>query len=308
MTERQAIVLAGAAHLALLVALSLGWAASRPPAMAEPEAIAIDLSKIAEVPQATNAPAAPVIAPKPEPAFTPPPPGPPMPALEPAPPPPAPRAEPEPAPPPKPAERGPKPEPRKPDPLVTDKASPTPAPGKTEAKEDPRERRRPDDAKLSSILGKALGPAKPAEKQARLSDILGGALGPAKPAAKPAKPAAAPDLPQGQPSPARAAPGPEVTASLAQAIASQIYKCWDVPTGTPGRMTVTLRLRLDASGAPIGLPQVTGGTGEAPAALRRAFDESARRAVLRCAPLRLPPEMYDLWKDIELNFDPRNIR
>src|SRR3546814_9513743 len=37
----------------------------------------------------------------------------------------------------------------------------------------------------------------------------------------------------------------------------------------------------------------------------RAAAESARRAVLnpRCSPLRLPPEKYNAWKTLVLNFD-----
>jgi len=27
--------------------------------------------------------------------------------------------------------------------------------------------------------------------------------------------------------------------------------------------------------------------------------------VLRCSPLKLPPELYEHWKDIEFNFDDR---
>lgn len=306
MSERTAVFGAGVAHLALLAALSLGWAAAqRPPEPVMPDAIAIDLSNIADVPRAARPPAAPVSAPKPEPALEPPPPGPPAPTpAEAAPPAPAPEP---PAPPARAAERVPSPRP--PEPIAAEKpspveAAPKPAP-RPAPREDGRERRRPEDAKLASIVGSALGP-KPPEKSARLSDIIGGALGPAKPS-RPSRPAAAPDLPRG-PAATRAAPSAEAAAGLAQAIASQIYPCWDVPTGSPGRMTVTLRLQLQQNGAAIGLPQVTGGSGDASPAIRRAFDESARRAVLRCAPLKLPPEMYDLWRDIELNFDPRNIR
>jgi colicin import membrane protein len=35
--------------------------------------------------------------------------------------------------------------------------------------------------------------------------------------------------------------------------------------------------------------------------------ESARRAILRCQPYRLPIAKYDVWKDVEVNFDPRDM-
>ena len=40
-------------------------------------------------------------------------------------------------------------------------------------------------------------------------------------------------------------------------------------------------------------------------AYARAFVETARRAVLRCAPLELPDDLYSYWREFELNFDPR---
>ena len=39
----------------------------------------------------------------------------------------------------------------------------------------------------------------------------------------------------------------------------------------------------------------------------RAFAETARRAVLRCQPLKLPAELYDLWGSVEINFDPEEM-
>jgi hypothetical protein len=41
----------------------------------------------------------------------------------------------------------------------------------------------------------------------------------------------------------------------------------------------------------------------------RSAAESALRAVLnpRCNPLRLPPEKYEQWQTMTLNFDPREM-
>jgi hypothetical protein len=70
---------------------------------------------------------------------------------------------------------------------------------------------------------------------------------------------------------------------------------------------VTLRLQLARDGAVARPPEIVAQAGETDPALRRPFDESAKRAVLQCAPLRLPPELYDAWRDVELNFDPREL-
>jgi len=36
----------------------------------------------------------------------------------------------------------------------------------------------------------------------------------------------------------------------------------------------------------------------------RAAAESARRAVIQCAPYTLPADRYDSWQEIVLDFDP----
>jgi colicin import membrane protein len=36
----------------------------------------------------------------------------------------------------------------------------------------------------------------------------------------------------------------------------------------------------------------------------RIFAESAMRAVRACSPLKLPPEQYQVWRNIIFNFDP----
>jgi colicin import membrane protein len=39
-----------------------------------------------------------------------------------------------------------------------------------------------------------------------------------------------------------------------------------------------------------------------------AMAESAKRAILTCQPFKmLKPEHYELWKDIEITFDPRDM-
>jgi outer membrane biosynthesis protein TonB len=101
------------------------------------------------------------------------------------------------------------------------------------------------------------------------------------------------------------------TASLEQAIRAQIAPCWNPPIGGADvkKMTVVLHIELARDGTVIGRPTVVSQTGTTTgnADYARAFAETARRAVLRCAPIKLPADMYDAWKAFELNFDPSEM-
>ncbi|TFU01358.1 hypothetical protein EUV02_13800 [Polymorphobacter arshaanensis] len=101
------------------------------------------------------------------------------------------------------------------------------------------------------------------------------------------------------------------TASLEAAIRSQIAPCWNPPIGGADvkKMTVVLHIDLQRDGSVIGRPTVVSQTGATAgnADYARAFAETARRAVLRCSPLKLPPEMFEAWKSFELNFDPSEM-
>jgi hypothetical protein len=98
-------------------------------------------------------------------------------------------------------------------------------------------------------------------------------------------------------------------ATLEQAIRSQIAPCWNPPIGGAdvADMTAILRIRLAKDGSVVGQPEFVSQTGATAGnqAYARAFVETARRAVLRCAPFQLPADLYPFWREFELNFDPR---
>lgn len=99
--------------------------------------------------------------------------------------------------------------------------------------------------------------------------------------------------------------------NLAELVRSQITPCWNPPTDDKiaERLVVVTRIRLDRTGALIGIPDVATVRGRTPgnAAFANALAGSVRRAVMRCSPLRLPAELFEAWSDIELTFDPRDI-
>jgi hypothetical protein len=118
-----------------------------------------------------------------------------------------------------------------------------------------------------------------------------------------------------------AKPGPRVvqgigagnlmTADLADALKSQIYRCWSPPTGAPDArdLIVDYDLRLNPDGTVGGL-QMTPGTAAQAAGngYTRAAAEAASRAIYQCQPYRLPPDRYNLWREINpLRFDPRQM-
>jgi hypothetical protein len=110
----------------------------------------------------------------------------------------------------------------------------------------------------------------------------------------------------GQAEAPRATVGPAQVASLAAAIARQVQPCADrIATPGPGaediRTKLNLQLRPDGSFAaePRVVSQVTDAEN---ARYGTRVAELARAAFKQCAPFKLPPELYDGWKNINLNY------
>ncbi len=98
-----------------------------------------------------------------------------------------------------------------------------------------------------------------------------------------------------------------LSADLVDALRQKIESCWNVPAGVRDAEGLKVRIRFQMS--PEGL--ITGGPEVLNSMGHPAFDAAARsavRAVLACQPYDfLPPEKYDAWKDIILNFDPSRM-
>lgn len=91
------------------------------------------------------------------------------------------------------------------------------------------------------------------------------------------------------------------------ALRARLAQLWNPPAGArnPEEIIVTVRIRLRPNGTVDGGPQVvTSGN----SMLFMAARDSAIRAVFRGQPFdMLRPENYELWKDIEVTFDPRDM-
>lgn len=98
---------------------------------------------------------------------------------------------------------------------------------------------------------------------------------------------------------------------LAQKVREQVMPCWNPPVAEgAGFASVRLRFRLDRGGRVVGQPSQSGSTGQTRtnAAYINLLTNSGRRAVILCAPLQLPPELYEAWAEVEVEFDPRDLR
>jgi outer membrane biosynthesis protein TonB len=97
-------------------------------------------------------------------------------------------------------------------------------------------------------------------------------------------------------------------ASLSEldAFKRRLGECWTPPPGvtssTKLQVIIRAQFKPDASVARLDLV-------EGPAsAMGPPMAESAKRALLTCQPFKmLSPERYDVWKDIEINFDPTEM-
>jgi hypothetical protein len=111
--------------------------------------------------------------------------------------------------------------------------------------------------------------------------------------------------------PKNAAIDPRAAATLAQAIRAQVAPCWNPPIGGADvrKMTVLIGAEFLSDGSVTGTPRVISQTGTSGqnGDYARAFAETARRAVLRCSPLKLPADLYPMWKSVEINFDPEQM-
>ncbi len=101
--------------------------------------------------------------------------------------------------------------------------------------------------------------------------------------------------------------GNTLSTSEMDALKGMISKNWSIVPGLDGLegMIITVTIQLDQAGEIVGTPEVTATGGSASA--QRAMMGGAVRAVRRSAPFKLPPEKYDSWQEIVINFDPADM-
>jgi colicin import membrane protein len=91
------------------------------------------------------------------------------------------------------------------------------------------------------------------------------------------------------------------------ALRARLRDCWDVPVGVRDArdLVVTVRIQFKKDGSLTSDPTVVN---RSPQPVFQVASESAVRAIRKCAPFSfLPPAKYEAWKDVEVNFDPREM-
>lgn len=99
---------------------------------------------------------------------------------------------------------------------------------------------------------------------------------------------------------------PRLSQSEIDALRAQIQACWNPPAGAADAkdLIVKVRLMLNQDGSLLGEPIVLNRGGSP---FFQVAAESAMRAIRRCQPYRLPIAKYEVWKDVEVTFDPRDM-
>ena len=92
-------------------------------------------------------------------------------------------------------------------------------------------------------------------------------------------------------------------------IKQQLVPCWNVPAGARDAKDLSVRIR--ASVNPDGTVRTASIVDQSRMGdpLIRAAAESARRTFFnpQCTPLKLPADKYEVWKDLDVTFDPRDL-
>jgi len=94
------------------------------------------------------------------------------------------------------------------------------------------------------------------------------------------------------------------------ALKAQIFGCWSIPLGLPynENLLVRIKLKLKPDGSVIKSEILDHARMNKPGqGFYKVLAESALRAIQLCQPLRVPTTGYERWKDLQLNFDAREM-
>ncbi|MDE1994001.1 MAG: hypothetical protein KGI75_15970 [Rhizobiaceae bacterium] len=92
------------------------------------------------------------------------------------------------------------------------------------------------------------------------------------------------------------------------ALRDRIAQYWNVAAGLPDadKVKVSIKLKLNRSANIDGYPTVTAMGG--PDKTREVIATSAYRAAIKSAPFEfLPPDKYDAWKEVTINFQTSDL-
>jgi len=102
----------------------------------------------------------------------------------------------------------------------------------------------------------------------------------------------------------------KLTLSEEDALKAQIFGCWSIPLGLPYNedLLVRIKLKLKPDGTLIKTEIIDHARMNMPGqGFFKVLAESALRAIQLCQPLKVPTSGYERWKDLQLNFDAREM-
>ena len=94
------------------------------------------------------------------------------------------------------------------------------------------------------------------------------------------------------------------------ALKAQIFGCWSIPLGLPynENLLVRIKLQLNPDGTVVQSEILDHARMNKPGqGFYKVLAESALRAIKLCQPLRVPSTGYERWKELQLNFDAREM-
>ncbi|RED49789.1 energy transducer TonB family protein [Aestuariispira insulae] len=309
---RITLVISALLHIALLLVAYFGLPQFFEPLDVEPPAYEMQL--VAEIDEDPETAVKDEPDPEPPKVETPPPP-------KPKPTPPAPKPEPQPEPKPEPkVERTPEPEAEvipektkpkpekkeveKPKPEPKTVTKPTPVVKAPRPKKKPKEPPRKDEAesllkdyakKRDEITPQVKQPEKKPEKEVDAFAEMTKKLDLKKPTATEQKKSAF------------LSPGAKLSNNEMDAVKRQIAGCWSMPAGAVNAEDLLVRLRvLMNPDMTVRSVEIDNSSNNGSPFWRTAA-ESARRAVFKCSPLKLPQGKYDVWQIINFTFDPKEM-
>jgi len=101
-----------------------------------------------------------------------------------------------------------------------------------------------------------------------------------------------------------------LTLSEEDALKAQIFGCWSIPLGLPynENLLVRIKIQLNPDGTVSQSEILDHARMNKPGqGFYKVLAESALRAVKLCQPLRVPTTGYERWKELQLNFDAREM-
>lgn len=100
----------------------------------------------------------------------------------------------------------------------------------------------------------------------------------------------------------------KLSMSEIDAFRQQMSRCWTVPAGAANAqdLVIQISVNLNKDGTLARPPELMN-SGRMFDPYFRAAAESAMRAIRLCQPYKMPADKYDGWKDLELEFNPRDM-